>query len=284
MRPMTTRIKLTCVAVVAAAYPVLVATMQAAPQAAAPQSGKPTITVGSQGPLPVHATFTKEQINDGSGLFLQNCAFCHGKDAGGGESGPDLTRSKLVASDKEGEKISEVLHGSRVGKGMPRFDLPNAQVMWLVAYVHSQQDAAMSQTGDRKGVDESDLHTGNATLGKAYFEGPGGCTRCHSATGNLAGVATRYSGLKLEEQMLYPESSKASVSVRTASGQSFKGPLEYQDEFTIGMRDGSGTYHSWPAAAITYTVSDPAQAHVVALARYTDADIHNVLAYIQTLK
>ena len=277
-----------CGAVLALTPLVLAAMPQAAPAAgAAPQSGRPArppVTVGSQGPMPVHAAFTKEQAENGGGLFLQNCAFCHGKDAGGGESGPDLTRSKLVATDKNGENISAVLRNGRIEKGMPRFALPETDVMSLVAFIHSQQDAAMSQTGTRKGVDESDLQTGNAQAGKAYFEGPGGCTQCHSATGDLAGVASRFNGLKLEQQMLYPADAKAKVSVKTATGQSFDGPLEYQDEFTIGMRDGFGVYHSWPVSAITYKVNNPAEAHVTALSKYTDDDIHNVLAYIQTLK
>lgn len=254
------------------------------PQTGRPAAGRPSMSVGSQGPLPVHAAFTKDQIDTGGGLFLQNCAFCHGKDAGGGETGPDLTRSKLVAADKNGENISEVLHGSRVEKGMPRFDLPNEQIMALVAFVHSRQDLAMSETGTRKGVDESDLQTGNAAAGKAYFEGAGGCTQCHSGTGDLRAVATKYSGLKLEQQMLYPADVKAKVTVKTATGQTFNGPLEYQDEFTIGMRDSFGVYHSWPTSAITYKVDNPAEAHVTLLGKYSDEDVHNLLAYMQTLK
>ncbi len=249
-----------------------------------PATEKPSATVGSQGPLPTHAAFTKDQVENGGSLFLQNCAFCHGKDAGGGESGPDLTRSKLVTGDKNGESIGAVLRNGRQEKGMPRFGLPDPEIMSLVAFVHSQQDAAMSQTGTRKGVEESDLQTGNAAAGKQYFEGAGGCTTCHSATGDLAGVASRYSGLKLEQQMLYPADVKSKVVVKTSTGQTFAGELEYQDEFTIGMRDSFGVYHSWLAAAITYKVETPADAHVTALAKYTDTDIHNVFAYMQTLK
>src|SRR4051812_31912167 len=70
---------------------------------------RPVVTVGSQGPIPEHAKFSAEQTEAGSTLFLQNCAFCHGKDAGGGESGPDLTRSKIVSSDKNGEGIGPVI-------------------------------------------------------------------------------------------------------------------------------------------------------------------------------
>lgn len=251
---------------------------------ARPPGARPQSTVGSQGPLPQHAKFENGQIENGGNLFLQNCAFCHGKDAGGGESGPDLTRSKLVQGDKNGEAIGAVVRNGRQEKGMPRFSLSDADVLNLVAFVHSQQDKAMSQTGTRKGVDESDLHTGNAAAGKQYFEGAGGCVKCHSVTGDLAGVASRYTGLKLEEQMLYPSDAKSKVSVKTATGQTFAGDLLYQDEFTIGMRDAFGVYHSWPANAITFQVDKPAEAHVAAMSKYTDDDVHNVLAYIQTLK
>jgi cytochrome c oxidase cbb3-type subunit III len=106
--------------------------------------GRPPVTVGSQGPIPEHAKFTGTQIDAGGVLFLQNCAFCHGKDTGGGESGPDLTRSKLVTSDKEGEAISVVIRNGRTDKGMPKFNLPDSEVLNLVAFIHSQQDKAMS--------------------------------------------------------------------------------------------------------------------------------------------
>ncbi len=260
------------------------AAQSARPAAAATAPARSQTTVGSQGPLPVHAAFTPAQIESGGGLFLQNCAFCHGKDAGGGETGPDLTRSKLVEGDRNGEAIGAVVRNGRPEKGMPRFSLSDQDILNLVAFIHSQQDKAMSQSGNRKGVDEADLKTGNATLGKQYFEGAGGCTKCHSASGDLAGVATRYSGLKLEEQMLYPSDAKATVSVTTRAGQTLTGPLQYQDEFTIGMRDAAGIYHSWPTGTITYRVDRPADAHVTAMSRYTDDEIHNVLAYIQTLK
>jgi cytochrome c oxidase cbb3-type subunit 3 len=233
--------------------------------------------------LPEHASFTGTQIDAGGVLFLQNCAFCHGKDTGGGESGPDLTRSKLVSSDKAGEAIGVVIRNGRTDKGMPKFNLPDSDTLNLVAFIHSQQDKAMSQTGNRKGVDESDLQTGNAEAGKRYFEGTGGCTKCHSAT-TLAGVATRYTGLRLEEQMLYPRDVKSKVTVKARNGKIFAGTLEYQDEFTIGMKDASGAYLSWPVDVVTFQVDKPVEAHVAAMIKYTDDDIHNVLAFIQTLK
>jgi len=241
-------------------------------------------TVGAQGALPVHAKFSATSIESGTSLFQQNCAFCHGKDAGGGESGPDLTRSNLVMTDKNGEKISEVVRNGRIEKGMPRFGLSDPEILTLVAFIHSQQDKAMAQTGKRKGVDVSDLQTGNVAAGKQYFNGAGGCSTCHSPTGDLSGVATHYQGLKLEQQMLYPRDAKSTVTVTLPTGKTVTGPLAYLDEFTVALKDSTGVYRSWPIVAVKYKVDAPAQAHVELFPKYTDADIHNLMAYIQTLR
>src|SRR5947199_4815451 len=68
-------------------------------------------------------TYPPELVSNGQALFGQNCGFCHGKDAGGGESGPDLTRSPLVAEDVKGNKIGDVVRNGCPDKGMPRFNL-----------------------------------------------------------------------------------------------------------------------------------------------------------------
>jgi cytochrome c oxidase cbb3-type subunit III len=221
----------------------------------------------------------------GGSLFQQNCAFCHGRDAGGGETGPDLTRSKLVSSDVGGNKIGDVVLHGRSDKGMPAFSsLSNEQITDLAAFIHLQQDKAMAQSGKRKGVDVSDLQTGNAEAGKAYFNGEGGCSRCHSPTGDLAGVASRYQGLQLEERMLYPKEVKSKVTVTLPSGETIAGMLEYLDEFTVGLRDASGRYRSWTVSNVKYKVDSPVDAHVTLFSKYTDADIHNLMAYMQTLR
>jgi len=165
---------------------------------------------------------------------------------------------------------------------MPRFSLPDQDIAALVAFIHTQKTKAESQVGGRRGVDVADLQTGNAQAGKQYFDGH--CSSCHSPTGDLAGVATRYQGLKLEEHMLYPERARAKVTVTLPSGETISGKLAYQDEFTIGLDDASGWYHSWPAKQVKYKIDDPAEAHVTLLEQYTDADIHNLMAYIQTLR
>jgi cytochrome c oxidase cbb3-type subunit 3 len=221
----------------------------------------------------------------GGSLFQQNCAFCHGRDAGGGETGPDLTRSMLVTADKGGDKIGDVVLHGRPEKGMPAFsNFSTEQITQLAAFIHSQQSKAMAQSGKRKGVDVSDLQTGNVEAGKAYFNGAGGCAKCHSPTGDLAGVASRFEGLQLEERMLYPKDVKSKVTVTLPSGKTISGTLAYLDEFTVALREADGTYHSWSTSAVKYAVEAPVEAHVALFPKYTDDDIHNLMAYIQTLR
>lgn len=242
---------------------------------------------GSQNTAPVLSkSYPRDLVLKGRALFRQDCSFCHGRDATGGESGPDLTRSKLVKADVDGDKISVVIRNGRPDKGMPLFDRSEEQIASLVAFIHTQRNRALAgggRSGGRKGVDPSDLQTGNAEAGKQYFNGSGGCASCHSPTGDLSGIASRYRGLELEEQMLYPRDAKSRVTVTPASGNRVEGTLAYLDEFTVGLVDASGEYHSWRTRDVQYKVDAPAEGHVELFDKYTDADVHNLMAYLQTL-
>ena len=234
-------------------------------------------------------TYPAELVKKGGALFRQNCSFCHGRDAAGGESGPDLTRSKLVSSDINGDKIAPVVRNGRPDKGMPHFELSDDDIHSMVAFIHTQQKSMLSGNGlhgagGRKGVDPADLQTGNAEAGKAYFNGAGGCSNCHSPTGDLAGIATRFQGLQLERRMLYPGHAKSKVTVTLNSGESVSGTLAYLDEFTVGLFDSNETYRSWRTSDVHYKVDSPADAHVAQFEKYTDEDIHNLMAYLQTLR
>lgn len=88
---------------------------------------------------PAPQTFPPALIQSGESLFQQDCAFCHGRDAAGGETGPDLTRSKLVNDDIKGEKIGAVVRNGRPDAGMPRFSLTDQQIAGLTAYIHNQK-------------------------------------------------------------------------------------------------------------------------------------------------
>jgi cytochrome c oxidase cbb3-type subunit III len=229
-------------------------------------------------------SYPPELVQKGAALFRQDCSFCHGRNAGGGETGPDLTRSKLVTDDVDGDKIGPVVRNGRPDKGMPRFDLSDDQIASVIAFIHTQQTTALTKIGGRKGVDASDLQTGNVDAGKQYFNGAGGCATCHSPTGDLAGIASRHQGLDLEKQMLYPKHAKSKVTVTLASGQTVTGTLEYLDEFTVGLVDSTGSYRSWRTRDVKFKVDSPVDAHVALFDKYTDDDIHNLMAYLQTLR
>lgn len=242
-------------------------------------TGAPSTAAASSAPTPPSGA-----VEAGAQLFHQNCSFCHGRDAMGGETGPDLTQSKLVLSDKTGEKIAAVIREGRPDNKMPGFNFSQSETSNIIAFIHSREEAAKAHPGGRRGVAVADLQTGNAQAGKLYFDGAGGCAKCHSATGDLAGVAKRYQGLQLEERMLYPKGVKSTATVTLSSGEKVTGPVEYQDEFTIGVRDSEGIYRSWPVSSVKIELQSPADAHVEQFPKYTDDDIHNLMAYLQTLK
>ena len=257
----------------------LILQLHAAPGRAAGQNAKAGASpaaVAAHSELPAAAAA-------GGQIFQQNCAFCHGRDAMGGEGGPDLTRSRLVRSDIDGDKIGSVVREGRPGTAMPAFNFSSQQVANVVAFLHAQIQAAARRPGGRRGVTVADLQTGNAAAGKAYFYGAGGCSKCHSPSGDLAGVATRYQGLQLEERMLYPRGAKSTLTVTLPSGKKVVGPLAYQDEFTVAMDTPAG-YRSWSTRRVRFTVDAPAEAHVLQFPKYTDDDVHNLMAYIQTLQ
>jgi mono/diheme cytochrome c family protein len=220
----------------------------------------------------------------GGALFHQNCAFCHGRDAMGGETGPDLTESKLVLSDTTGEKIAAVVREGKPDNKMPGFNFSSQEINSLIAFIHFREAEAKAHPGGRRGVSVEDLQTGNAQAGKEYFDGAGGCVKCHSPRGDLAGVANRYQGLQLEQRMLYPRGAKSTVTVTLPAGQEVTGTLAYRDEFTVALRDSNGNYRSWPTSRVRFTVQSPSDAHVELFSKYTDEDVHNLMAYLQTLR
>jgi cytochrome c oxidase cbb3-type subunit 3 len=237
-------------------------------------------------------TFTPEQVHEGQVLFGAQCGFCHGKDAAGGESGPDLTRSELVAKDVQGDKLGPVIHNGRPRTGMPAFsNLTENDLKVLVAFIHTQMDSFAELGGGRRSVEPEDLATGNAMAGREYFNGKGKCSSCHSPSGDLSGIASRLQGLNLLRRMLYPAGgfgnpapSKAKATVVLPSGEKVTGSVAAEDQFTLTVVDSSGTRQTYQKNAVKFTIDDPLTAHFDQLGKYTDTDMHNVYAYLETLK
>jgi len=226
-------------------------------------------------------------VERGQKIFIGNCGFCHGTTAQGGDSGPDLVRSPLALDDERGDKIGPVIEQGRPGKGMPAFHLPPDQIQDIAAFLRSRQQAAIN----RFGYSILNVVTGDREKGHEYFNGAGRCHSCHSPTGDLAGIAKKYDAVTMQSLFLYPQprSNEApvrpQVTVTLPSAQSFSGTLEYLDDFNVAFRDASGEYHSFSRDAhMKVEVRDPLAAHAELLKKYSDADIHNLLAYLVTLK
>ena len=199
-------------------------------------------------------TYPADQVQAGQRLFAAQCGFCHGRDAMGGETGPDLARSAFVRDDVTGDRMRAVLRDGRVDKGMPAFRLTDADVTAIVAFIRDQKTKGRFARR-APAVDPEDLQTGNSERGRQYFNGAGRCATCHSPTGDLAGVATRLQGLELLQRMLYPAPSRVAqghASQRDVpSGETVSGQLVHRDEFTIALTDSSDRYRSWRTADVT---------------------------------
>ena len=233
-------------------------------------------------------------VTRGGKAFATYCAGCHGATARGGPGAPDLVRSLLVLDDEKGILIAPVIRDGRPDKGMPKLNLTEPQIADIVAWLHVQTYAA----GHRTTYEFKDVLSGDPAKGKAYFNGAGGCSSCHSATGDLAGVAGKHDPISLQSQWLLPRSPRrrggAKDSASTAltatvtlpSGETVSGKIEHIDDFTVSLRDSHNQYHSFTRNGDTpkVEVRDPIQAHTDLLRKYTDADIHNVTAYLATLK
>ena len=220
----------------------------------------------------------------GEKTFQQACGFCHGTDATGAR-GPDLVRSPLVAHDVKGNLIGDVIRQGRPDKGMPALPLTEEQVSDIASYLHVRAAESLLSSRVPKEYDIQKLLTGNAEAGKAYFNGKGGCTNCHSVTGDLANVASKYSPIELQAHMLYPGAPHMKTAVVTLpSGEQVKGTVEHLDDFVIGLRDESGWYRSFSRARVKLEVQDRLGAHQQLLEKLSQKDFHDLFAYIATLK
>lgn len=225
-------------------------------------------------------------VERGRALFKSTCGFCHGDDATGSRA-PDLVRSAILSHDDRGNLLAPVIRNGRPDKGMPSFStMKDDQISDIVAFLHHQATAALHSAHVPGDYPLAKLLTGNAQAGQAYFNGAGGCSQCHSVTGDLAGIAKKYSPIDLQQHMVYPggKNSAKTASVTLKDGTRFEGKVMHEDEFNIDILCQDGWHRSWPIHDVTVQIHDPLEAHRDLMNKYSDADIHNLFAYLETLK
>ena len=228
-------------------------------------------------------------VTRGKAIYDVNCALCHGEDARGGDQGPNLIRGEVVLNDKNGETIGQVLATGRLAQGMPKFEFTVAQTSDIAAFLHSFRVAGYDAS--RKRPDS--IVVGDAKAGATYFQAR--CGSCHSAAGDLKGIGGRISdGRTLQQRWLMPtgggrggaQGPATTVTVTLASGQKVEGRLGRIDDFLVTLTDADGTSRSFRRDGDNpkVEVHDPLQTHKDLLRTYSDKDIHDVTAYLVTLK
>jgi cytochrome c oxidase cbb3-type subunit III len=238
-------------------------------------------------------------IARGKTLYDTNCSFCHGEDArGGAQGGPNLIRSDVVLRDQDGELVAPVVQNGRPDLGMPKFTLSNAEVSDLSAFLHSfginSRDPARKRPPS--------IVVGDAKSGEAYFEAK--CSSCHSVRGDLRGIGARISDPRtLQQTWLMPvvygvrgggatgvsaatNVPPVTVTVTASDGKRVEGRLGRIDDFIVTLTESDGTARSFRRDGDTpkVEVHDPMQPHKDLLRVYTDKDIHDVTAYLVTVK
>jgi cytochrome c oxidase cbb3-type subunit III len=290
---------------------------QAPPPQAPPAQGAPPAAPAGQpqgGRGRGAATFPAQQrppgdpamIARGNQLYGATCRACHGPDLRGGDmGGPNLLRSQLVLNDQDGELITPVVHNGRMNPGMPvmpPMNIPAEDVRAIAAYIHSVAATARGQGAPPAGPPvELNILVGDAAAGRAAFQAK--CSSCHSASGDLAGLAARVAE-PVELQNLWvsgggggrggrggaaaagPNRREVTVSVSQPSGEKLEGRLVRIDEFmvVVGMPDGSTRSVRRVGDVPKVQVNDPLEGHKKLLRTYTDKEMHDVTAYLVTLK
>ena len=294
--------------------PPTLARQQPAPAGQTPAPAQPAGGGRGRG----QATFPAQQrppgdpavVQRGKTLYEINCRLCHGADLRGGDmGGVNLLRSQLVLNDQAGELILPVVQNGRQNPGMPvmpPFPLPPDDVKAIAEYVHSVVAQPRPQGAPPPGEDVPlNIVVGDAKAGEAYFNAK--CAACHSPAGDLRGIATRVPQ-PMQLQNLWvagqggfggrggrggapaaaePAPRKpVTVAVTTSNGQRIEGRLDRIDDFYVTLTPSDGLQRTFRRSGDVprVEITDPLDGHKKLLVQYTDKDIHDVTAYLVTLK
>lgn len=242
-------------------------------------------------------------IARGQALYRVHCTACHGVDLrGGDQGGPNLLRSEIVLTDQKGENILGVVRSGRQNAGvatMPGFQLPEDDVLAIAEYIHS----VMSQLGGQGRPPQSgtpielNVLVGDAAAGQAYFART--CSGCHSPSGDLQGIASRVPDPRALQNLWVSgggggrggggaDASEANVTVRVTppGGQTVTGRLVRIDDFIVALVQDDGVRRTFTREGEMPKVEirDSLEPHRLFVLELTDRDMHNVTAYLATLK
>jgi len=241
------------------------------------------------------------EIAHGKTLYDVDCQKCHGADLRGNlQGGTSLLRSGVVLADQHGELIAPIIAGSLKASGMPARTMPAADVRAIAEYLHAVVATEKTQgSPPEPGIPAPSALVGDATAGKVYFDAH--CVSCHSVTGDLQGFAAKYPDAKAAQNRWVSgggsgrgrgaaaagaDRRTVTVTVTPPSGPAVEGPLVQLDDFlvTLTMPDGSIQTFRRDGNVPKVEVKDPMQGHKTLLDTLKNKDMHDVTAYLETLK
>ena len=239
-------------------------------------------------------------IERGKQVYSVACRACHGPDLRGGDmGGPNLLRSAVMLNDVNGELLLPIVRGSRANAGMPAIELSGSDTTAVAVYVHSVLATARAQGAPPPGdVPSLNVLVGDAAAGETYFKEK--CVSCHSAAGDLAGIASRVPD-PVQLQNLWvaggrsdrntdaddsPGRRDVTATITPGAGPRVEGRLDRIDDFIVSIVLADGTRRTFRRVddSPKIEINDPLAAHRKLLETYLDRDMHNVTAYLATLK
>jgi cytochrome c oxidase cbb3-type subunit III len=259
---------------------------------------RPAAPIQGAGQFPSRPPGDPATVARGQASYKTNCAYCHGEDARGGENGGNnLLRSDYVMRDKAGEALEPLLKSSVMNEH--KFAFTAAQVADIAAFIHEFK----INSRDPGRMRPPTIVVGDAKAGQAYFQSK--CASCHSVTGDLKGIATRIDDPRsLQQTWLMPlimggrpgggppvvsagtKVPPVTVTVTQPNGEKVEGVLGRIDDFIVTLTQPDGATRTIRREGDTpkVEVHDPLKPHKDLLPRYTDKDIHDVTAYLVTIK
>lgn len=241
-------------------------------------------------------------VERGRGVYVGSCGACHGVDARGGQlGGPNLLRSQLVLNDQDGELIAPVVKNGRPGTLMVPMPVPDEDIKAIATYLHHLQSQGSNQGGPPPGPPvELDILVGNPKAGERFFAA--NCSSCHSPTGDLQGLATRVPEPKAIQNLWVSGGRAAGRAARTPSattnraavtatvtwpsGEKASGRVLRLDDFiiTLAQEDGTARTIRRTGDVPKVEINDPLEGHRELLGVLSDTNMHDVTAYLTTLK
>jgi cytochrome c oxidase cbb3-type subunit 3 len=284
-------------------------------QGQAPAPAAPAQTPGGRGrvnapgPRPDGYTqYTRPQASEdvilrGKALYDQNCASCHSPDLRGTLDGknPNLLRSGVALRDRKGELIA-----ARLVKHSPPITLIETDSVAVAEYIHSVH-ATMGGQGSPPGRNPTNVTlnvlVGDPKTGEATFNAV--CGACHSVTGNLKGIASKFADPRALQNGWVSGSTSTfgggrggrggggnvPAVVTLADGSKLEGTLVREDDFLVVLLLPDGTRRSMARTngVPRVEIKDPKAGHVDAIVKLAHEDmqnrmLHDITAYLWTIK